>query len=332
MQLESSDWPLFGWIDDVRPALAEARAAGRAVVLGTLVAVEGSSPRPAGSQMLFDGNRGQGYFSGGCLEADVANHAADVLASGAPRVLVYGHGSPWIDIRLLCGGRLEILLERIEADDEAAGMLLDLWRARSPAYWQSDGMTRSVTRRLPAIAEGSVTRRFDPTWQLVVVGGDPIALALASLGAQSGFATTLLRPGGPTGDPPLAGIHYRNGSLKVEMQDIAADRWTAIVSATHDDDIDDEAILAGLNSKAAYVGVLGSARRVPERRRRLTEAGLSPLEIARLHAPIGAAQCGKAPWEVAVSVVAEIMEARTMIMQGEACALAPSSAAAQRTS
>lgn len=337
MQLEASDWPTFGWIDDVRPALAEARAAGRAVVLGTLIAVEGSSPRPAGSQMLFDGHRAAGYFSGGCLEADVANHAADVLASGAPRVLVYGRGSPWIDIRLLCGGRLEILLERIEADDEAVGRLLALRQARRPAYWRSDGIDRAVFADAPPDIdgpdiEGSVTKRLDPTWRLLVVGGDPIALALASLGAQAGFATSLLRPDGPSSPPPIPGVDYRRGALAKEMRAIAPDPWTAIVSATHDDDLDDVAIAAGLGSEAAYVGVLGSARRVPERRRRLMDTGMTPLEIARLHAPIGAARCGKAPWEVAVSVLAEIMEMRTMTAQADLPVPARRSIEAQGTS
>ncbi|MDE2413122.1 MAG: XdhC family protein, partial [Sphingomonadales bacterium] len=119
MQLNDADWPTFGWIADVRPALREASRGGRSVVLATLTGQSGAAPRPIGTQMVFDGAAATGYFSGGCLEADVANHAAVVLADGAPRRLVYGEGSPWIDVRLVCGGRIEILLERIAPDDDA---------------------------------------------------------------------------------------------------------------------------------------------------------------------------------------------------------------------
>ena len=73
--------------------------------------------------MLFDGNRAAGYFSGDCIEGDVAGHAAQVLADGMPRRLHYGTGSPWIDIRLRCGGALHILVERVMPGSAAARSL-----------------------------------------------------------------------------------------------------------------------------------------------------------------------------------------------------------------
>ena len=77
--IDGADWPVFGWNDDIRPALAEAREAGRGAVLATLYKVEGSAPRGAGAQMLFAGTEASGYFSGDCIEGDVARHAAEVL-------------------------------------------------------------------------------------------------------------------------------------------------------------------------------------------------------------------------------------------------------------
>jgi xanthine dehydrogenase accessory factor len=297
----------------VRPGLEAARIGGRSVVLGTLAHVEGSSPRPAGSQMLFDGARAEGYFSGGCLEADVANHAAEVLADGVARRLVYGQGSPWIDIRLLCGGRLEILLERIDPDDEAVSALLDLRRVRRPAHWHSDGKRRWIANEGAALQEeGSIYKRFDPPWRLVIVGGDPIALAAASLGSQAGFDTTMVRPHGPESGSPMPGVAYRREAAPDALTAIGLDPWTAVLSATHEDDVDDSALIAALSRDTGYVGVLGSIQRVSARRERLKRSGLDLAAIARLHAPVGAARCGKAPWEVAVSIMAEIMEARTM--------------------
>ena len=78
--IAGADWPTFGWNDDVRPALARALNAGRPAALATLFKVEGSAPRGPGAQMLFAGSEASGYFSGDCIEGDVASHAAEVLA------------------------------------------------------------------------------------------------------------------------------------------------------------------------------------------------------------------------------------------------------------
>ncbi|MBS0475146.1 MAG: XdhC family protein [Proteobacteria bacterium] len=310
MQLNDADWPTFGWIADVRPALREASRGGRSVVLATLTGLSGAAPRPIGTQMVFDGAAATGYFSGGCLEADVANHAAVVLADGAPRRLVYGEGSPWIDVRLVCGGRIEILLERIAPDDGAIAGLLALADSRRPAWLASDGQQRRVGEERGDLANAAYAIRLDPVWQAFVVGGDPIALAIARLTALSGFETTLFRPQGPPSAPPLAQIGYRREPLGEAFAARPMDRWTALVSATHADEVDDLALILAAKAGAGYVGVLGSTGRVAARRQRLARAGLSSEQIATIHAPIGLGRCGKAPWEVAASVLAEIMTVR----------------------
>ncbi|MEI9891397.1 MAG: hypothetical protein WDN45_13455 [Caulobacteraceae bacterium] len=76
------------------------------------------------------------------MEGDVALHARSVLAEKTPRRLVYGRGGP-PDIQLLCGSRIEVLLERIEPDDAALARLLQLEAARRPALWLSDGEVRA---------------------------------------------------------------------------------------------------------------------------------------------------------------------------------------------
>jgi xanthine dehydrogenase accessory factor len=315
MALDDTDWPLFGWAADVRPALAAARANKNTAVLGTLVRVTGPAPRPAGTQMLFNGSQATGYFSGGCLEADVALHAEQVRIDGNPQRLIYGEGSPWIDIRLLCGGALEILLERIPPDDEAVGSLLQLKGCRELVAWKSDGLNRTAAVGLgdqPLSYDGSgYCMSFAPPWRLIVVGGDPIALAIASLGFTTGFEVTLVRPFGPSDPPPLPGVDYVRDSASTALSRLKADPWTAVVTATHDDDVDDEVILAALELDAGYLGVLGSGARASDRHRRLGRNGISSKAISSIHAPMGAVKSGKAPMEVAVSVIAEIMALRT---------------------
>lgn len=316
MQLRGEAWPVFGWTDDMRPVLAQARQEGRSVALATIVALDGSAPRQVGTQMVFDGADANGHFSGGCIEADIANHAATVVSSGEPALLVYGRGSPWLDITLTCGAGIEILVERILPDDPGIARLLDLTSERVPAIYSSDGTGRTVTSydgpsclaftRDPLC----LSLGIEPPWRLVVVGGDPTALAIAHLATQSGFATSLLRPHGPESPPPFECADYRRGDAVTELETIAPDRWTAVAIAIHEPELEHRLLVTSLQSAVGYVGVLGAAARVPDRRRRLERAGLDPSQLARMRAPMGLARCGKSPWEVAVSVIAEILHTR----------------------
>ena len=307
------DWPLFGLIDDARPALELARRSGAPAALATITALDGGGPRPVGTQMVIAPTGLSGFLSGGCLEADVVGHAQAVLATSEARRLVYGEGSPWPDIRLLCGARIEVLLEAVMPSDAAVGRLLQLWRARRPAFWRSDGAKRDCGEAdaEPQDAPPEMFRkRFDPTPRLIVLGGDPTALAIASLGAQAGCETTLVRPKGPEAPPPVPNVAYRRDAPAAALTQIGLDRWTAVAVATHEAELDLEALIAALPSAAFYVGALGARRRLPERRAGLLAAGIGADHIARLHAPIGLDIGGKAPWEVAVAVLAQITALR----------------------
>jgi len=318
MAFDLPDWPLFGLTEDVRPALRAAAAAGQPCALVTLYALNGGGPRPLGAQMLFAEGDVCGFLSGGCVEADVALHAAQTLADGQPQRLVYGEGGPWPDIRLLCGTRMELLVERVAADDPAAAALLALTDQRRPAAWRTDGRTRVVEAvsptPIPVDAYSAepfrIERLYEPVPRLVVVGADPTALATAQLGAQAGFETTLVRPKGPAAPPALIGFAYSRAEPAEAFAAIGLDPWTAVAVATHDWDVDQAALTAALPSQASYVGVLGARRRLPERLARLRGAGVGEAALARLKGPIGLDLGGKAPWEVAVAVIAEIIAER----------------------
>ena len=313
------DWPMFGLADAARPALRQAWRAKKPMVLATLIALDGGGPRPVGTQMVFAGAAPDGktivagYFSGGCVEADVADHAYACLEDGEPRRLVYGAGSPWPDIQLLCGARVEIFLERIAAEDPALAELMAAETERRPVVWITDGETR-ICVAPDAVADkgwdGAIVQRFDPVPRLVVFGADPTALAIAQLGAQSGLETTLVRPKGPEAGPPVAGVAYRRDEPQAALDAIGTDAWTAIAIATHNLDLDREALAAALPSGAGYVGLLGARKRLPERLAPLRAAGVAESVLTRVHAPIGLDIGGKAPWEVAVSVIGEIMSLR----------------------
>jgi xanthine dehydrogenase accessory factor len=318
MAFELPEWPMFGLAEDIRPAMRTARQAGEASALVTLFRLDGGGPRPTGTQMLFSPAVVCGFLSGGCVEGDVALHAAETLADGKPRRLVYGEGGPWTDIKLLCGARIELLVEKLAADDPAVARLLALTDQRRPAMWITDGAERRVEtpndEDAPVCAGSDqpfgIHRLYAPVPRLVVVGADPTALAIASLGVQSGFETTLVRPKGPPTPPNIAGLAYTRAEPGAAFEAIGLDPWTAVAVATHDWDVDQAALLAALPSTAAYVGVLGARRRLPERLERLRAAGVSEASLARLKGPIGLDLGGKAPWEVAIAVIGEIIAER----------------------
>jgi xanthine dehydrogenase accessory factor len=320
-------WPLFGLQDDVRPALRSARSRGEASVLATLYAVSGGAPRGVGAQMLITDKEITGYLSGGCIEADVAVHARSVLGDARPRRLVYGEGGP-ADIRLPCGSRIDVVLERVGPEDPAAGALLALEEARRPAVWLSDGQRR-LCRDAAAAAgaspleailherRGTETcgrsehpfgffRFHPPRLRLVVMGGDPIALAVARLGEEIGLEIVIVRPKGPETPPPVPARYLRSGAAEA-LAAVAPDPWTAVAILTHDADQEHEALLAALTSDAGYLGALGSRRRIPERNARLLAAGASAAALKRIRAPIGLPIGGKSPWEIAVSIIAQIV-------------------------
>ena len=107
-------------------AAEEAARAGRAVVLATIVHCRGSVPRGAGSKMLVDPERGlTGTVGGGCGEAQVIEAAAEVLESGAPRLLridLTENLFSWSPA--VCGGVFDVFIERVtpaRLDPVAAG-------------------------------------------------------------------------------------------------------------------------------------------------------------------------------------------------------------------
>lgn len=314
---------MFGVAEDVRPAMREAVAAGQAFVLATLVSVEGGGPRPEGTQMVFAPGILAGYFSGGCVEGDVAGHAWACLEDGEPRTLIYGEGSPWPDIRLLCGARIEIFLERIGVGDSALAELLAAEAGRRPVNYVSDGAARACVEEMSPWPEAVVSKRYDPTPRLVVIGGDPTALAIAELGVKSGFETTLVRPKGPEAPPPISGVRYRRDEPAEALAAIGLDPWTSVAVATHDLETDRAALKAALPSQAGYVGLLGARRRLAGRLTELQLEGMPDAALGRLHAPIGLDIGGKAPFEVAVSVIGEITAMRYARASGRTSTTSP---------
>lgn len=148
--------------------------------------------------------------------------------------------------------------------------------------------------------------------RLIVVGAVEFSVALARLGAASGFEVTVCDPrevfARPDRFPGATVVHDQPGRYLAETP---IDVRTAVCVLTHDDRFDVEAVAAALVSPAAYVGAMGSRRTHDDRLARLRTAGVTDAALARLRSPIGLALGGRTPEETALSILAEIVLVRS---------------------
>jgi len=294
--------------DDIRPLLLSQVSSPTRFAIATLVAVDGPSPRDIGAQMLISDQQRWGFLSGGCVEDDVARHGREVIATNAHRLLRYGEGSPWFDIKLACGAGISILVEPAQIDDPAVSTLLSGYRDRKPVLWQSDGETRTARfckkagSLLQSWDDNSFSALYEPPLRLVIIGSDATALALAGLALHLEMETVLVDPGGPM-NAPFVGMGYLCSST---VEALPLDRWTAVAVVTHDRESDESMLAAALSSDAFYVGAIGARSRLQSRVERLQEHGVSAAAIERLRAPIGLQGLGKSPRDIALSILSEV--------------------------
>jgi xanthine dehydrogenase accessory factor len=273
-----------------------------------------------------------GSVSGGCVEGAVVTEALEALADRKSRVLTFGVSDETaFAAGLACGGTIRVLVEPVGEGAEALpeATLAGLVAARAdatpqamvtrPATWTRElvaaGADPAVDARLKSDRSGmEEDGRFiavhNPPLRLIVVGAVHIAQPLLTIARECGYACTLIDPRAAFGsDARFPGQTILDDWPDEALTRLAPDARTAIVTLTHDPKLDDPAIRAAVRSPAFYLGCLGSTRTHARRVDRLTEAGFSPDEIARIHAPVGHDIGAKTPAEIAVSIMAQITAA-----------------------
>ncbi|SER45602.1 XdhC family protein [Rhizobium sp. NFR03] len=305
---------------------------GRAVALATVIETWGSAPRPVGSHLVIDedGNF-DGSVSGGCVEGAVVAEAMDVIASGEARVLDFGVAdeTAW-QVGLSCGGQIRVLVQKVDAglDRSSLRRLNDLRASRRAVASRTDietGQTMvfaegesapedvstafvSGVSRLDADGAGFINV-YRPPPRLVVIGAVHIAQALVPMAGIAGFTTLVIDPRTAFATPErFGGVDLVADWPEDVLPERPLDAYTALAAITHDPKIDDTALEAALRAGCFYVGALGSRKTHARRVERLQALGLSPEVIARISAPIGLSIGAATPAEIAVSILADIIQ------------------------
>ncbi|MGG5808421.1 XdhC family protein [Falsiroseomonas sp. CW058] len=152
----------------------------------------------------------------------------------------------------------------------------------------------------------------NPPLRMIVVGAVHIAQALVPMAATLGFAVTVVDPRRAFATEERLGGRV---AISTDWPDealaaLAPDARTAVVTLTHDPKLDDPALEVALRSQAFYVGSLGSRRTHAKRVARLAAAGLTEAEIGRIRAPVGLDIGAVTAGEIAVSILAQVVQAR----------------------
>ena len=299
---------------------------GHAVTLITVVETWGSAPRPPGALLaLRDDGVVSGSVSGGCVEDDLiartrATQAAQGNSGVLPSLIVYGVSKDEAArFGLPCGGTLRLLQEPLTD----ITWLQDLLQR----VGNHTLVTRTVTLATGQVTLGPAVRGqtlvFDgqtlscplgPQWRLLLVGAGQLSLAVAQMALMLDFDVLVCDPReeyAQTLAATLPHVRVVAGMPDDVVREMVPDAHTAIVALTHDPKLDDMALLEALQSEAFYVGALGSRRNQAARKERLaTHFDLQPKDLDRLHGPVGLSLGAKTPAEIAVSVVAEIVQAK----------------------
>ena len=164
------------------------------------------------------------------------------------------------------------------------------------------------------VSDIEVVKTFGPAWQLLIIGNGQLAGHLADMACQLDYRVTICDPREDyQSAAQLDGVQYIREMPDDAVRDLSDQARTAIVALAHDPRQDDLGLSAALDSRAFYIGAMGSRTSAQVRRGRLEALGYKPDQIERIHGPAGLTIGSKRPAEIAVSILAQITAVRNGI-------------------
>ena len=299
------------------------------VWLCTVLHTWGSSPRSPGAMLVAKAD-GQfvGSLSGGCIEEHFLAQIGTGCWQQPSQIVRYGDGELAPQVRLPCGGILDLLVEYLPAGSTSVDYLQRQQQAINgfKPVKKSVCVPRAATLAAPAVNEavtrvetqaGEIHITLAAAPRLLVAGYSPVAQYCMEFAIALGFEVILCEPReeqlAMLSDLP-ANVHLESTFPAYYLSQQGCHANTAIVSLTHDPRLDDLTMMEAVHTPAFYIGVMGSKLNSATRRDRLTRlSGMTDAQLARIHAPIGLAIGSKTPAEIALAIMADIVRVKNHV-------------------
>lgn len=301
----------------------------KTIWLCTVLHTYGSAPRSPGA--LFVANESGEYIgslSGGCIEEDFLKKISSNQFNNVSEIITYGASD--IDdtssIKLPCNGTIDVLIEKLEPSDNHIDYLKQMMSALTG---------KAFLNKTISIGEfAKLEEQHSTTCPKVVRHNDNIAISLQSyttvlIASLSAVAFYCIEFASALGLSIIVCEDRKEELRQLKSQPLLLEKIelhetfpmsyieqygctpnTAVLSLTHDPRIDDLTIMAAVQTPAFYIGAMGSKLNSQNRMNRLQEVGLSVEELTRIKAPIGIAIGSKTPAEIALAIMADIIQTK----------------------
>ena len=301
------------------------------LVLATIVKTTGSTYKKQGAMMLINDVLDTcGLLSGGCLEADIAEHAESLFSDGRAKLLEYDlsddamfslgagcEGSIWVLLQLL---NQQQNYQPLQSLDPGQPMTADLFiQYQGSADALGDYVLRGKNHHHSSTAETQqlLQQQADlfshiqikPPPRVCIAGAGVDALPVYALMRSMFWHGTIMdhRPG--LLERAAVSAHWNTRQVKFQQHSLLTEdggAYDAAVIMSHNIERDAAYLHYFYTQGTAYIGLLGPAQR---RDRVLQKAGISKAQLrGRLSAPVGLPLGGRLPEHIALSVTAEIQQ------------------------
>lgn len=330
-------------MEKIFKALKKQMEMGQNSVLVTIIEQAGSTPRGLGTQMLVGPNGIlAGTVGGGAIEQRAINYGMDLIAAKKSEVCSYDlGGTNRSDLGMVCGGGVTLLFSYISAQDTnwqaVIETMLQCFAKNVNGFFVQNLNTGAATlvNETGAVLVGSATLDFqvvdyggnkvkdhfvlplDIKQRIIVCGGGHVAQCLVPVLAAVDFRVTVLesRPEFARKElfPAASDVRLVDYTDLASYIDLQSSDFFAIMTHGHVHDYTLEEQL--LRKEYAYIGVMGSKRKIASVNARLAEAGISKEKMDSVHTPIGVKINAVTPAEIAISIAAECIAVRASLRE-----------------
>ncbi len=324
--------------------MAESLEAGEDLVLVTVIASSGSTPRGSGARMLV-GKKGRlaGTIGGGAVEYRSEKIAAEILEN--KRSGEHNFTLTKDDVKnlgMICGGAVDVFFHYIPAGDNKTVSLADevekrfeqaqdIWlisdiaKGGRLAVWSKAGgsfgfdIPKSVLERLSRqplrVKEADMdmyVEQIASSGKVYIFGcghvGQALVPALASVGFRCIAADDRPEFADKTLFPDAEDVMLIDLENIAEKIEIGPEDYVCIMTRGHSHDTIVQAQV--LRTPACYIGVIGSRHKIAGVQAELRKQGFGEKDFDRITTPIGLAIKAETPAEIAISICAQMIELR----------------------